>query len=274
VTYGSNHIRYLTSEVVLRLTTDAPITALLQETPFFLDEEITLLLGPDETVPAAVHEVGRRFEDETLAYWRRGAIAIPSNGGSDPRGHQPQAQCVRNTGAIIAAMTTSIPKRSIAGATGTTGRLAARCLFRGERTNRLSTTDDERHLRNINVAAAPDGGCSRLPHRQPSGAARRNRDDVERPSRHGAGAARPLAYLQVQRRPRPATAASHVFFDRRMNRPARRPVPPARAPGRNRASSPNEPDARLGELRGTSAFTPSSVMCWVACDRLPGSPRS
>src|SRR4029079_3094786 len=69
VTYGSNHIRYVTSGVVVRLTTDASITALLQETPFFLDDEITLLLGPDETVPAGVREVGRRFEDETLNYW-------------------------------------------------------------------------------------------------------------------------------------------------------------------------------------------------------------
>jgi GH15 family glucan-1,4-alpha-glucosidase len=34
VTYGSNHIRYVTPGLVLRLTTDASITALLQEAPF------------------------------------------------------------------------------------------------------------------------------------------------------------------------------------------------------------------------------------------------
>ena len=54
VTYGSNHIRYVGDDLTLRLTTDAPVTLVLEESAFFLDDSITLLLGPDETVQGAV----------------------------------------------------------------------------------------------------------------------------------------------------------------------------------------------------------------------------
>src|SRR5206468_2265698 len=37
ITCGSNHIRYVGSELALRLTTDVPITAVVEENPFFLE---------------------------------------------------------------------------------------------------------------------------------------------------------------------------------------------------------------------------------------------
>jgi len=70
LTWGSNHIRYVAPSQTLRLTTDASLTAILQETSFFLDDSITLLLGSDETVNEAASEVGRRFFEETAQYWR------------------------------------------------------------------------------------------------------------------------------------------------------------------------------------------------------------
>ena len=110
--------------LTLRLTTDASLTAILQETPFFLEDSVTLLLGADETVHEAVGEVGRRFLEETAQYWRewvrslgipfewqeaviRAAITLKLNAYDD-------------TGAIVAAMTTSIPEAPAAGATGIT----------------------------------------------------------------------------------------------------------------------------------------------------------
>ena len=68
-TSGSNHIRYIATGVVVRLTTDASITATLEESAFYLDDSVTLLLGPDETVQGSVAEVGRHFLEETVAYW-------------------------------------------------------------------------------------------------------------------------------------------------------------------------------------------------------------
>ncbi|HEY6061669.1 MAG TPA: trehalase-like domain-containing protein, partial [Gemmatimonadales bacterium] len=69
-TTGSNHIRYIGTDLVLRLTTDASITAIGEENPFFLEDTVTLLLGQDDTVQGAVADVGRRFLEETIAYWR------------------------------------------------------------------------------------------------------------------------------------------------------------------------------------------------------------
>src|SRR5207237_587715 len=53
-TCGSNHIRYAGADLVLRLTTDASITALMEENLFYLEDAVTLLLGPDETVQGVV----------------------------------------------------------------------------------------------------------------------------------------------------------------------------------------------------------------------------
>src|SRR5207253_2355385 len=58
------------TDLVLRLTTDASITALTEENPFYLEDTVTMLLGPDETVQGGVADVGRRFLEETAAYWR------------------------------------------------------------------------------------------------------------------------------------------------------------------------------------------------------------
>ena len=70
VTWGSNHIRYVTPELVLRLTTDVSITAVLKEITFFLEDTATMLLGPDETVHEEAGEVGYRFLEETAQYCR------------------------------------------------------------------------------------------------------------------------------------------------------------------------------------------------------------
>jgi GH15 family glucan-1,4-alpha-glucosidase len=280
-THGSNHIRFITPQVVLRLTTDASITAVLQETPFFLEEEVTFLLGPDETVPDAVGDVGNRFERDTLDYWRnwvrnlaipyewqeaviRAAISLKQNAFED-------------TGAIIAAMTTSIPEASDSGRNWDYRYCWLRdAYFTVNALNRLSTTQTmERYLGYIiNVAAgAPEG---RL---QPVYRIDGHPALVEEPvttlaGYRGMGPVRigNLAYLQIQNDVYGSAilAAAHVFFDRRMHRPGlddlfRR----LENLGEIARSVYNEPDAGLWELRGTArVHTFSSVMCWVACDRL------
>src|SRR5512138_325633 len=113
-TRGSHHVRYVSPAGVLRLTTDASVTAILQELPFFLEERISLLFGPDETIPEAVGDVTARFEEETVAYWENWVrnLGIP---------YEWQEEVIRaavtlklntydDTGAIVAAMTTSVPE--------------------------------------------------------------------------------------------------------------------------------------------------------------------
>ena len=70
ITRGSNHIRYVGPDVSVRLTTNAPLTYLLDETPFILEDEIVLMLGPDESLRAGVVETGHEFLEQTIAYWR------------------------------------------------------------------------------------------------------------------------------------------------------------------------------------------------------------
>src|SRR5207342_3658175 len=98
----------------LRLTTDASLTAILEELPFLLDESVTLLLGPDETVTDSVAEVGRQFVEQTIAYWRdwvrRLAIPFEWQDAVIRAAITLQQNSFDDTGAIIAAMTTSIPE--------------------------------------------------------------------------------------------------------------------------------------------------------------------
>jgi len=66
---GSNHIRYQGADPVLRLTTDAPLSYIVQETAFPLTRPLTLILGPDEPFQSAVDSTGREFEEHTRDYW-------------------------------------------------------------------------------------------------------------------------------------------------------------------------------------------------------------
>ena len=78
-TTGSHHIRYIGPDLTLRMTTDASITAILEERPFFVEDTVTLLLGADETIPDHLPELGRSFFEGTLDHWRDWvrSLAIP-----------------------------------------------------------------------------------------------------------------------------------------------------------------------------------------------------
>src|SRR5437763_13970608 len=82
ITCGSNHVRYVGPDLVVRLTTDAPVTAVVEENAFFLEHAVTLLLGPDETVQGTAADVGTPFLVETANHWRERArsLAIPLDG--------------------------------------------------------------------------------------------------------------------------------------------------------------------------------------------------
>src|SRR5207244_6423236 len=112
-TYDSNHVPYLGTDLVLLLTTDASITAIVQETPFFLEDAITLLVGPDETVQGAVGEIGSRFLEESAGYWRDWvrSLGIPFEWQDDVirAAITLELHVYEDTGAIVAAMTTSVP---------------------------------------------------------------------------------------------------------------------------------------------------------------------
>ncbi|MEO6032744.1 MAG: glycoside hydrolase family 15 protein [Burkholderiaceae bacterium] len=113
-TRGSNHIRYVGGNATLRLTTDAPLTFVLDETPFTLNGPISLMLGADETLDGRIEDTARMLEERTVHYWRQWTrrLALPLEWQPAViRAAITLKMCLyEDTGAIVAAMTTSIPE--------------------------------------------------------------------------------------------------------------------------------------------------------------------
>ncbi len=281
VTWGSNHIRYVAAALTLRLTTDASLTAILQETPFFLEDTVTLLLGADETVHDAAGEVGRRFLEETAQYWREWVrnLAIP---------YEWQEAVIRatitlklnaydDTGAIVAAMTSSIPEAAGSGRNWDYRYCWLRDgYFVVNALNRLGATRTmERYLGYIVNIAANAGRGPLQPVYGIDG--RAELDERELPALEGYRGMGPvrignLAYRQVQHDVYGSAvlAATHIFFDQRLTRRGNEDLFHRLEPlGEQARLSHDQPDAGLWELRGSArVHTFSAVMCWAACDRL------
>jgi len=280
-TCGSNHVRYAGTDLVLRLTTDASITALVEENPFFLEDAITLLLGPDETVQGAVADVGRRFLEETTAYWREWvrSLGIPFEWQDAVirSAITLQLNVFEDTGAIVAAMTTSIPEAPGSGRNWDYRHCWLRdAYFVVNALNRLGATRTmERYLGYIvNVVAGSADGRLQPVYGLTGRAVPEERAIDSLPGYRGMGPVRigNQAHRQVQHDVYGAAilAATHVFFDRRLVRRGdevlfRR----LETLGHHAAHLFDQPDAGLWELRGKPrVHTFSSVMCWAGCDRL------
>ena len=114
ITSGSNHVRFVSADTALRLTTDAPVTYIRDETFFVLEREFNLFLGPDESLSDRPGNIGREFQEETEYYWKRWSLrlALPLEWQEAViRAAITLKICMfEETGAIIAAVTTSIPE--------------------------------------------------------------------------------------------------------------------------------------------------------------------
>ncbi len=114
LTSGSNHVRFFGDTAVMRLTTDASITYILHETEFSLDRPITLIISADESVPDSPDTVFRTFFAETEAYWQTWVrdLNIPFDWQTAViRAAITLKLCsFEDTGAVLAALTTSVPE--------------------------------------------------------------------------------------------------------------------------------------------------------------------
>ena len=280
-TWGSNHLRFAGSQYVMRLTTDCSITAIVEETPFVLSNEVALLLGPDETLQGAVPEVARRFYEQTIDYWHDWVrdLSIP---------FEWQEEIIRaaitlklaaydDTGAVVAAPTTSIPESS-----GSSRNWDYRycwlrdAYFTVNALNRLNATRTmERYLGYIiNVAARAEHGVLQPVYRVSGRPEMDEREVASLAGYRGMGPVRigNQAWRQVQNDVYGSAilAATHVFFDRRLIAIGSEGLfRQLEQLGERAVAVYDQPDAGLWELRGTAhVHTFSAVMCWVACDRL------
>jgi GH15 family glucan-1,4-alpha-glucosidase len=281
ITFGSNHVRYVMPHVTVRLTTDAPIPWILDEKPFVLEEPLDLILGPDETLASAIAPAARESFERTREYWLdwSRSLSIPFEWQSAViRAAITLKMCAyQATGAIVAAVTTSIPE-----APGTSRNWDYRyCWLRDayfvvHALNRLGATKTMegflRYIGNV-VAGSPDGslqpvyglGCeARL-------------EEREIPHLEGYRGMGPVrvgnqAFEHVQNDVYGSVilAATQSFFDERLRRPGDRGLfERLERIGEQALERFAEPDAGLWEYRTRArVHTFSAIMCWAACDRL------
>jgi len=277
---GSNHMRYGGGSNVLRVTTDAPLSYIAHETPFALTHPVTLVLGPDEPLEASVDGVGREFLERTRSYWLgwvRG-LGIPLDWQSAIiRAAITLKLChFEETGAVIAAHTTSIPE-----APGTQRNWDYRfCWLRDayfviSALNRLGATKTmEGYLNYITTIALESE-----PPLQPVYSLVHNQPLTERIVPDLAGF-RGMGPVRVGNQASEQTqhdaygsvilGASHMFIDERLpgigDASLFRRLEPL---GHQARRVYLEPDAGPWEYRGRSRIhTHSATLCWVACDRL------
>jgi GH15 family glucan-1,4-alpha-glucosidase len=280
-TRGSHHIRYVGADLTLRLTTNAPISFVLDETAFTLNGPISLLLGNDEPVNESIEDSARWHEEQTAAYWRHWSrrLAVPLEWQEAViRAAITLKLCLfEETGAIVAAMTTSIPE-----APGSERNWDYRyCWLRDaffvvRALNSLSEVGTmEDYLRWLRNAVGSLVG----EHIQPLYGIGLQRQLPERIVEHLAGyrGHRPVRvgnqaaeHFQHDVYGNIVLGAAQSFHDHRLlRRGTGEEFELLERVGERAWAVHDQPDAGMWELRTRSRVHTSSVlMCWAACDRL------
>lgn len=280
-TSGSNHIRFVGGEMTLRMTTDAPISHISGERLFRLEEPVSMFLGPDEGFDADLTATTERMLKETTAYWRGWVrtLSVPLEWQQAViRSAITLKLCAHEeTGAIVAALTTSIPEHE-----GSQRNWDYRyCWLRDayyvvQALTRLGAADMlENYLGYLrNIVDRSKGG-----HVQPLYGVGLEPSLTERFAEHLAGyrgmgpvrvGNQAHEHLQHDVYGQIILSTVQAFFDERLFRPATvedfRSLEPV---GERAFELHDQPDASLWEFRGReNVHTYSAVMCWAACDRL------
>ena len=280
IAVGSNHLRYSGGDSVLRLTTDAPLSYIASQSAFALTRPATLIFGPDEPLEGPIDQTARDFLERTIDYWREWvrSLGVPLDWQSEViRAAITLKMCsFDETGAVIAALTTSIPE-----APGTPRTWDYRfcwprdAYFVIKALNQLGATQTmESYLNYITSIAVDDASGMRpvygIVHDQ--SLEERLAPDLEGfqgmgPVRVGNQAAEQMqhdTYGSI------ILAVSQMFVDERLPHMGDRALfGHLEVLGESAKRLVAEPDAGLWEYRGRKRFhTHSATMCWVACDRL------
>jgi len=280
-TFGSNHIRYLLGDFNLRLTTDVAVSLVDQERPFRVERPLHFFLGPDETFAGELGSTLDQLLADTTAEWQMWArgLATPLEWQDAViRAAISLKLCQHEeTGAIVAALTTSIPEHA-----GSQRNWDYRyCWIRDayytvQALNRIGALDVlEAYLGYLrNIVDEAKGG-----HIQPLyGVLGESRLEetiaATLPGYRGMGPVRigNQAFRQVQHDAYGQIVLSNVqaFFDHRLLRPAGlEDFRSLERAGERAWQLHDQPDAGLWELRTRQdVHTYSAAMCWAACDRL------
>ena len=280
-TSGSNHIRYLCTDVTFRLTTDCPVSHVLGERMFRLERPHAFFFGPDEGYDQDVGPGVTAALDRTVAYWQNWVrtLYLPLDWQEAVmRAAITLKLCAyEETGAIVAALTTSVPEFPESGRNWDYRYCWIRDAYYVVRAlNRLGAVDILEnylgYLRNLVDESA--GG-----HVQPvygvglePGIGERVVESVEgyrgmKPVRIGNQAHEHLQHDVYGQIVLPLVQA---FYDLRLLRPGTiDDFYALEKVGERAFAMHDQVDAGLWEFRTIArVHTYSSVMCWAACDRL------
>jgi hypothetical protein len=230
-TAGSNHVRYLMAERTLRLSTDAPVGRVQGEQWFRLERPLHFFLGPDEGFVGHIAETVAQMRDRTVAEWRHWSrgLATPVEWQDVViRSAITLKLCQHEeTGAIVAALTTSLPEHADSGRNWDYRYCWIRdAYYTVQALNRLGALDVLEgyleYLRNIVDGARGRAHPAALRRRRRSAADRAHRARL--PGYRGMGPVRfgNQAYEQIQHDAYGQIVLSDVqaFFDQRLFRPS------------------------------------------------------
>jgi GH15 family glucan-1,4-alpha-glucosidase len=278
---GSNHMRFVGHDMTLRLTTDGPIDYLSSRTPFIVDAPINLILGPDETLEGGVAETARDFEERTLDYWRNWVhrLALPLEWQDAViRAAITLKMCsYEATGAIIAAVTSSIPEAPGSGRNWDYRFCWIRDAFFVVRAlNSLAAVRTlELYFRwMMNIVAGAKSGHIQPVYGIGLETVLEERIIPELPGYRGSGPVRVgnQAYTQMQHDTygNVILGASQAFFDKRLFMTIGvEEFERLEAVGDRAWLLHDKPDAGIWELRTRMRpHTSSAIMSWAGCDRL------
>lgn len=278
---GSNHIRFVGEGANYRLTTNISVTALIDETAWVAGETVYMVFGGDEPLTESVQHFSEKMLVETRDYWqmwcRYLVISYEWQEAVIRAAITLKLSAYEDTGAIVAAMTTSIPEAEC-----TTRNWDYRfCWLRDSyftvhALNRLGVTRTmEQYLQYlVNIVATMEGD-----HLQPVFCINGTREMPERlvTSMQGYRGMGPVrignqAADQIQHDGYGAVILSvtQMFFDERiLRRGDDKLFHMLEHIGECALAKYNQPDAGLWELRGNQYIhTFSSIMCWAGVDRL------
>jgi GH15 family glucan-1,4-alpha-glucosidase len=277
---GSNHIRYRSGGEVLRVSTDAPLSYIAQETIFPITRPLALVIGQDEPLEGAIEQTAREFEANTRHHWhgwvRSLSLPFEWQGATMRAAITLQLCTFEETGGIVAAHTTSIPEAPNSGRNWDYRYCWLRdAYFVVQALNQLSNTQAmESYLNYVTTVAAELNAPLGPVHSIVPG---ENLEEVVAaelpgflgmgPVRVGNGAANQVqhdVYGSV------VLAATQMFVDERLPRMGDETLFHRLEPvGEMAFDTALKPDAGIWEYRGRErVHTYSAALCWAACDRL------
>ena len=275
---GSNHITFRGKDLTVRLTTDGPLSYIDHEAPFVLTKPIHMVLGPDEPWPEDVAKTCREFADRTRDYWtewvRRLSIAYDWQDAIIRAAIALKLSNFEETGAIIAALTTSIPEAPGSGRTWDYRFCWMRdAYFVVKALNRLGATKTMEDFISFILGIASENPLRPVYKVVPSDPM----DESIAPNLDGYRNDGPVrvgnaAAFQSQHDTFGSIilAAMPMFFDRRLPRPGNEGLfHLLESLGQKAAQLAFTPDSGIWEFRGrTHVHTYSAAMCWAGCSRL------